>query len=150
VYLTRPKKPQPPPKVGAVVSYPVSMSSRYAVVVAVLPAAEYRHPNPDHTHTVRTHYVDGDTGRPMECPDRARCEHGLSCPIHGRSFSWPRHRSEVEVWDDYTLAFYAASGMLTPEIAAAASTGGKLVKLDTKDARIAAEFKAEYGGKRDR
>lgn len=89
-------------RVNSIVSLP--NSSRFGVVTEIF------------KHGTRTlaavHYIDPKTGELLECPDKARCGHKRTCPIHGANVD----THAVEAWPAKDVAYYVAEGMVSAAI----------------------------------
>ena len=90
------------PRVNSIVSLPASSS--YGVVTEI-----FQHGN---RTLAAVHYIDPNTGELLECPDKARCNHARTCPIHGRNVDV----SELNGWNTTDVAFYVAQGMVSERI----------------------------------
>lgn len=90
-------------RVNSVVSSTVS--SRYGVVKEIK-----KH---DHRTLAVVHMIDPNTGDPMECPDKARCQHKDTCPIHG--FNTDTHA--LTAWPAKDMAYYVNEGIVSKPVA---------------------------------
>jgi hypothetical protein len=86
-----------------IVSIPAS--SRYAVVIGFIEHGRRK--------LAKLHYIDPKTGDKMECPDHRCNGQNDACPIHGRNVD----TCELEPWRETDINYYAATGMLTAELA---------------------------------
>jgi hypothetical protein len=60
------------------------------------------------------HYIDPDTGKPMVCPDHARCgSTGHTCPIHSANVD----THSITPWPAKDVEFYRAEGLLFGAVA---------------------------------
>jgi hypothetical protein len=59
------------------------------------------------------HYIDVKTGNLMECPDKKRCKHERTCPIHGRNIRF----DEAKIVNNHDLEFMVKEGMVSAELA---------------------------------
>ena len=89
--------------INDIVSVPTT--TRYAVVVGFI---EHGRRN-----LAVLHYICATTGEKMECPDRERCNHANTCPIHGLNVD----ANSLEAWNERDVTFYVSEGMLSPELA---------------------------------
>lgn len=60
----------------------------------------------------RIHYIEAETGKPMQCPDRKRCKHEHTCPIHGMS----RPVSELQAFSLNDIELYQQEGLLSADL----------------------------------
>jgi len=95
-------------KVGDLVFFTEPMySGSFGVVAEIYPCWRDTHGSKKISqlrHHVR-YYRDG---RPMQCPDFARCQHSHACPIHGRNV-W---EEELKAFTSGDITFYAAEGLI--------------------------------------
>ena len=91
------------PAVHSIVSLPDSTG--YGVIMEIFPYG--------HRTLAAVHYIDHQTGELRECPDRVRCRHGRTCPIHGRSVDLDK----LVPWPARDVVFYVSEGMISPRIA---------------------------------
>jgi len=83
----------------------VSIAGGYGVVVDIFACGRRTLAN--------VHKIDPQTGKLLECPDKERCNHGRTCPIHSVNVD----TYELTPWPSKDVAFYVTEGMLCADIA---------------------------------
>ena len=101
----RNKKAPPPVRVGMIVIHGDGEGSGcFGVVTEIFP---YGREDLYHVHK-----IDHSTGQLFECPDKARCRHRHTCPIHG----WNPRREQLAVPPQRDLVFYRDEGLLAQDL----------------------------------
>jgi len=93
-------------KIGSIVRRAESESSRFGVITEFF----------DHGRRklASVHYIDPNTGKLLQCPDKARCGNtGHTCPIHG--FNTDKHA--LEAFSNRDVAFYVDEGLICARLA---------------------------------
>ena len=108
--MTQPASPSKPrrsatkkPAVNSIVTAPDT--SRYGVITEIFQYGSQT--------LAAIHYLDPATGELRECPDKVRCKHQHTCPIHGQNADLHK----LVPWPARDVVFYVGAGMISPRIA---------------------------------
>lgn len=133
------------PKIGMIAH--LNFSTRLAVVVAFLRNGKIEQtyqPNEQRFghdgQYIVFHYL-GEDGKLMECPDKERCQHQHTCPLHGANvraedvkdsrLTTPDEVQQHKWALAHDIEYYGKNGFIDPEIADAGvvALGGRSVKV---------------------